>query len=157
MSGDIRKKKEKKQRPAIVIFLKVFILTTTIGFVVLGGIIFGSLLGYMGDVDDVDLSDFSLNFTSHIYYKDPETDQYVELDALFSEENRVWVDYSKIPKYVRDAAVAIEDERFYTHPGYDVKRLIKAVINYVVRNDSSYRSEERRVGKECRSRWSPYH
>ena len=22
---------------------------------------------------------------------------------------------------------------------------------------TSYRSEERRVGKECRSRWSPYH
>ena len=24
-------------------------------------------------------------------------------------------------------------------------------------NDASIRSEERRVGKECRSRWSPYH
>ena len=24
-------------------------------------------------------------------------------------------------------------------------------------NDGYYRSEERRVGKECRSRWSPYH
>jgi len=23
--------------------------------------------------------------------------------------------------------------------------------------DQVYRSEERRVGKECRSRWSPYH
>src|SRR5438876_1380197 len=23
--------------------------------------------------------------------------------------------------------------------------------------DGKYRSEERRVGKECRSRWSPYH
>ena len=23
--------------------------------------------------------------------------------------------------------------------------------------DMVYRSEERRVGKECRSRWSPYH
>src|SRR3712207_3937196 len=23
--------------------------------------------------------------------------------------------------------------------------------------DTAYRSEERRVGKECRSRWSPYH
>ena len=23
--------------------------------------------------------------------------------------------------------------------------------------DGPYRSEERRVGKECRSRWSPYH
>src|SRR2546430_13782868 len=28
--------------------------------------------------------------------------------------------------------------------------------NYVHRN-RTYRSEERRVGKECRSRWSPYH
>ena len=26
-----------------------------------------------------------------------------------------------------------------------------------VRNINSFRSEERRVGKECRSRWSPYH
>ena len=24
-------------------------------------------------------------------------------------------------------------------------------------NKITYRSEERRVGKECRSRWSPYH
>ena len=23
--------------------------------------------------------------------------------------------------------------------------------------EKAYRSEERRVGKECRSRWSPYH
>src|SRR5258708_38047507 len=26
-----------------------------------------------------------------------------------------------------------------------------------IKRDSSARSEERRVGKECRSRWSPYH
>ena len=25
------------------------------------------------------------------------------------------------------------------------------------KKESFYRSEERRVGKECRSRWSPYH
>src|SRR2546425_896216 len=28
---------------------------------------------------------------------------------------------------------------------------------YVLRQISGVRSEERRVGKECRSRWSPYH
>ena len=28
--------------------------------------------------------------------------------------------------------------------------------NYVIQGDAE-RSEERRVGKECRSRWSPYH
>ena len=32
----------------------------------------------------------------------------------------------------------------------DVKRFVQA-------NLSDIRSEERRVGKECRSRWSPYH
>ena len=29
------------------------------------------------------------------------------------------------------------------------------VLSWLVR--LNYRSEERRVGKECRSRWSPYH
>src|SRR3712207_7516897 len=32
-----------------------------------------------------------------------------------------------------------------------------AVRDLVEATDSGLRSEERRVGKECRSRWSPYH
>ena len=28
---------------------------------------------------------------------------------------------------------------------------------YAIEHGVNYRSEERRVGKECRSRWSPYH
>ena len=35
--------------------------------------------------------------------------------------------------------------------------LIHNITNYVTVNDCANRSEERRVGKECRSRWSPYH
>ena len=34
---------------------------------------------------------------------------------------------------------------------------IKAFLYISVRNACIDRSEERRVGKECRSRWSPYH
>src|SRR5260370_26734119 len=30
-------------------------------------------------------------------------------------------------------------------------------MQYLVRRTGGARSEERRVGKECRSRWSPYH
>src|SRR3989454_11549254 len=30
-------------------------------------------------------------------------------------------------------------------------------LRYVNRLSDAFRSEERRVGKECRSRWSPYH
>ena len=38
------------------------------------------------------------------------------------------------------------------------KPLIQAEISrYVIATNQTFRSEERRVGKECRSRWSPYH
>ena len=30
-------------------------------------------------------------------------------------------------------------------------------VQHQIVSDSPTRSEERRVGKECRSRWSPYH
>src|SRR5258706_12468224 len=33
----------------------------------------------------------------------------------------------------------------------------KSVAQVLTREDFAKRSEERRVGKECRSRWSPYH
>ena len=36
-------------------------------------------------------------------------------------------------------------------------RLIEEVTNLSVHKYLAGRSEERRVGKECRSRWSPYH
>ena len=44
---------------------------------------------------------------------------------------------------------------------FDIDKLIEnkegASINSIFKNKSENRSEERRVGKECRSRWSPYH
>ena len=33
----------------------------------------------------------------------------------------------------------------------------KKKADAAVENTAEVRSEERRVGKECRSRWSPYH
>ena len=33
----------------------------------------------------------------------------------------------------------------------------KSTLSNVLVGHPAYRSEERRVGKECRSRWSPYH
>ena len=41
----------------------------------------------------------------------------------------------------------------------DEKIIRKSIKNNVKweENGFEFRSEERRVGKECRSRWSPYH
>src|SRR5256886_13553014 len=40
-------------------------------------------------------------------------------------------------------------------PGVGKSHCLAAVGYAVI--EAGYRSEERRVGKECRSRWSPYH
>ena len=50
---------------------------------------------------------------------------------------------------------------------YDVENMDRALFDYAVQTvfsepqldivSETIRSEERRVGKECRSRWSPYH
>ena len=47
----------------------------------------------------------------------------------------------------------------YTGPDLEsaTKEEIKTLSTYIGRTFLSSRSEERRVGKECRSRWSPYH
>src|SRR2546421_498610 len=40
---------------------------------------------------------------------------------------------------------------------YEVARKIREVVEDLIAERAAKRSEERRVGKECRSRWSPYH
>src|SRR3712207_5868916 len=61
----------------------------------------------------------------------------------------------------------LEEKRYYRHSGYPgglrsrslaemLERRPEEVIRKAVKGMLP-RSEERRVGKECRSRWSPYH
>ena len=54
--------------------------------------------------------------------------------------------WTEIEKYLEDQKIAQEliGELRDFHMRYEVENQVK-------------RSEERRVGKECRSRWSPYH
>src|ERR1039458_10406220 len=49
-----------------------------------------------------------------------------------------------------------EQEHHERQPGVGAKVKIKVMPDNCAR-DHGPRSEERRVGKECRSRWSPYH
>src|SRR5689334_11102805 len=42
-------------------------------------------------------------------------------------------------------------------PGYSYSRIDNPTVDAFARAVAALRSEERRVGKECRSRWSAYH
>ena len=49
--------------------------------------------------------------------------------------------------------------RRIAQPSKELKRYQRAFLDlyHFPVHDNAMRSEERRVGKECRSRWSPYH
>src|SRR6188472_1357510 len=47
--------------------------------------------------------------------------------TFHAEENRKVIPLEEIPRHVRDAVIAIEDERFYRHNGVDVRGLLRAV------------------------------
>ena len=49
-------------------------------------------------------------------------------------------------------------EYLKTEKRAEISERIKVALGFGdLSENSEYRSEERRVGKECRSRWSPYH
>lgn len=52
-----------------------------------------------------------------------------ELESLNdSNSNRIYKNFDEIPKYMADAFVAIEDERFYKHKGIDLQGIIRAGV-----------------------------
>ncbi len=51
-----------------------------------------------------------------------------EVSVVHGLENRIWIPLSSIPEHVRNAFIAAEDVRFYSHSGIDIKRIFGALI-----------------------------
>ena len=82
----------------------------------------------------MDMNDFTLNENSIMYYQD-DSGQYQELGQVLSDTSSEWVDFEEIPQDLKDAAVAIEDRRFYTHHGVDWWRTAQAVVSMFTGGD----------------------
>jgi len=64
---------------------------------------------------------------SPVYYDDGET----VLGVFFDKTHRRYIEYTSIPPYFIKALVATEDKTFFTHPGFDIKAIVRAMIaNY---------------------------
>ena len=75
---------------------------------------------------DMSLDDYTLSQTSFIYAMNKQTGEYEELQQIYATENRIWADLEELPENLINAAVAIEDKRFFEHPGVDRRRTISA-------------------------------
>lgn len=126
---DTRRRRKRKKHGRVF----TVIMTLVLIFVITSAMLACMAAAYVKNViipeADLQLDTYTanMNLTTTMYYFDPESKNYVEMQTLFGEENRVWVHLDEIPQNLIDAAVAIEDKRFYKHSGVDWVRTAKAI------------------------------
>lgn len=129
---DEQKKKKKKSSSPAVQFTLAVIKTVIVIFIsfgcAVGGILGGAVFGWIKSTPPITPDQLDITkLTSFIYDKDG-----VEIAQIKGSENRVLADHSEIPDNMRNAFIAIEDSRFRTHNGIDLKRFVSAGFLYVV-------------------------
>lgn len=131
-------KRRKKNRGLAIALRVIGWIFKLAGTLILIGLCTGALLAcfasvYINEViipiADISPDDFSWNEDSIMYYQDKNTGQYVEMTKLNNVTSSVWVDFDEIPDDLINATVAIEDKRFWTHPGVDWRRTANAVLS----------------------------
>ena len=61
----------------------------------------------------------------------------IPLQNFGDEKKKSNISFEEMPDNLKNAYVAIEDERFYKHSGVDIKRTASAIFNYVIHFGSS--------------------
>ncbi|MBP6993746.1 transglycosylase domain-containing protein [Candidatus Woesebacteria bacterium] len=56
------------------------------------------------------------------------------IHQLFKDKQHIQVQSDDIPKYLKQATVAIEDKDFYRHAGFDPLTIVRIPFNYIFRN-----------------------
>ncbi len=77
-------------------------------------------------IESIDI--FNVGQSSTMYYTDKNTGLQVEMLTLRGTEDRTWVKFEDIPENLRNAAIAIEDKRFYKHQGVDWIRTAAGLV-----------------------------
>ena len=115
-----RKYKKKKIKKIIFLFVLVLI------------IFLGVKIGISAHTWKLLAKDMILNENSIVKDIDGNT-----IATLGKEKMKKNIAYSEIPENLKNAYVAIEDERFYSHHGVDIKRTASAIGSYIIHFGSS--------------------
>lgn len=118
-----KKQKRKKLRRKIIVFILLILL-----------IIIGISLGVSAYSWNRLTKDMFLNENSVVVDTDGDI-----IATLGAEQKKLTVDFEDIPDNLVNAYVSIEDERFYSHHGIDIKRTGGAILSYITHfGNSSY-------------------
>lgn len=128
-SNDKKVNKKNKKEPKslksrfikFIVIILILFLIVSIGYLAFKAYIFKTLAKEMFN-----------NSTSTVFDSNKNV-----IAEIGSERNRDNIKLSEMPNNLKNAYIAIEDQRFYKHHGVDIKRTGAAILSYVIRRGSS--------------------
>ena len=124
----------KKYRFQILLFWFLF----SVGVVSMYGLFYLASIGKFGEMPDFrQLENPKTNFASEIISSDNEV-----LGKYYFNDNRTPIKYEDINTKTVEALIATEDERFYSHPGIDLKATLRAIVFLNTRGGASTISQQ---------------
>ncbi len=106
-------------------FLSLLVLS------IIAGLMFGATVAYQASMTQeakevAGLANYRPNLVTRVFADDGKT-----VIGEFSLERRIPVAYDQIPDHLKNAILAIEDDRFYQHIGFDPIRVVSAALKNV--------------------------
>ena len=129
---NLRSKKARARTSVSLIILKIILVLCLIFFVCIGGFLYGSFRGILSSPPAT--YNLKPKYSATIIYDDKGKKTQVLSDY---SSNRIIVEYEQLPDNLKNAFIAIEDERFYEHNGVDLKGIIRALVNDITHMSSN--------------------
>ena len=103
---------------AVLLAFQLFFVVVLSGVLISAFQVVASLFEDLPNLEDYSPAESAL--TSKIYAADGTL-----IETFHGEENRELVTYEQIPQNLINSVIAIEDERFYQHKGFDIEGIIR--------------------------------
>ena len=124
--------KKKKINSKFKMFLKILLVLFLLLCVIGAGIIAAMFFGLFGDEFEITKEELTSG-SSNTIVVDLNGNEIANLNV---KEKRKTISLSEMPEYLPKAYIAIEDKRFYSHNGVDVKRTAGAILGVLTGNSS---------------------
>ena len=129
----ISSRRPRKPKPGRVKKLRLLIVLLGLGLLAIVSTFFGMMMAITQDLPQLEnKKEFAEAKNSVVL-----DDQGNKIGALLNNEQRILSASDQISPYVKQAAVAIEDKRFYEHGGIDIQGMARAAIEDVLPGGST--------------------
>jgi penicillin-binding protein 1A len=118
----ISSRRPRKPKPGRIKKLRLLIILSGLGLLAIVSTFFGMMMAISQDLPQLEnKKEFAEAKNSVVL-----DDQGNKIGTLLNNNNRVLADSDQISPYMKQAAVAIEDRRFYEHNGVDIQGMFRA-------------------------------